>query len=271
MARTRSEVPKQPARLTPVEMQAGIERLHRRLEEVKQFDPRSVTEQYNIPHVEKITAAVDDALVRTFGGDSLDYERYQEAAHFNNGPHNYAYEVPLHEVQQSLGRSKNRSIALLEQAIESLRERLAEAGPSAAEHSSPATELHFIADTRLAELRKLVSAQFDFKKLIRLCEEINTAYSEGCYFATAMLTRGLLDHVPPVFGFKSFSEVANNYGGGGRSFKETMHHLENATRKVADAHLHMPIRKSETLPVAQQVNCAAQLDVLLSEIVRISQ
>jgi hypothetical protein len=40
---------------------------------------------------------------------------------------------------------------------------------------------------------------------------------------------------------------------------------------LTDAHLHMPIRKSETLPVAQQVNFAAQLDVLLSEIVRIKQ
>ena len=91
------------------------------------------------------------------------------------------------------------------------------------------------------------------------------------YFATAMLTRGLLDHVPPLFGTNTFSQVANNYGGGGRSFKDTMHHLENAARKVADAHLHMPIRRSETLPTAQQVHFASQLDVLLAEIVRITQ
>jgi hypothetical protein len=126
-----------------------------------------------------------------------------------------------------------------------------------------------IADSRLAELRALNPAQFDFKKLVRLCEEINTAYGQKCYFATAMLTRGLLDHVPPAFGFKTFSEVANNYAGGGKSFKETMQHLANASRKVADAHLHMPIRRSETLPTAQQVNCGQQLDMLLAEIVRI--
>jgi hypothetical protein len=128
-----------------------------------------------------------------------------------------------------------------------------------------------IAESRLAELRTLASAQFDFKKLIRLCEEINTAYGQKCHFATAMLTRGLLDHVPPLFGQPSFKEVANNYGNGGKSFKDAMHHLENAARKVADAHLHIPIRKSETLPVAQQVNFAPQLDVLLSEIVRITK
>ena len=109
-------------------------------------------------------------------------------------------------------------------------------------------ELTFVAESRLGELRSLSSSQFDFKKLIRLCEELNTVYREGCYFATAMLTRGVLDHLPPLFGKTSFSEVANNYGGGGKSFKETMHHLENAARKVADAHLHMPIRKAKPCP-----------------------
>jgi hypothetical protein len=128
-----------------------------------------------------------------------------------------------------------------------------------------------ISESRMVELRALKSPDFDFQKLIRICEELNTAFQEECYFATAMLTRGLLDHAPPVFGFKTFSEVANNYAGGGKSFKETMQHLENAARKVADVHLHMPIRKSETLPTAQQVNCGQQLDMLLSEIVRITK
>ncbi len=128
-----------------------------------------------------------------------------------------------------------------------------------------------ISEDRLSELRAISLPDFDFRKLIRLCEELNIAFQEECYLATAMLTRGVLDHVPPVFGCKTFSEVANNYAGGGRSFKETMQHLENASRKVADGHLHMPMRKSETLPAPQQVNCGQQLDVLLSEIVRITQ
>ena len=127
-----------------------------------------------------------------------------------------------------------------------------------------------IAESRLVELRSLVSSDFDFRKLARLCEEINSSYGLQNYYAAAMLIRGLLDHVPPLFGMKTFVEVTNNYAGGGRSFKEAMHHLDNASRKVGDAFLHMPIRKSETLPTAQQVNCGQQLDVLLSEIVRIT-
>jgi hypothetical protein len=47
-----------------------------------------------------------------------------------------------------------------------------------------------------------------------------------------MLTRAILDHVPPVFGVNTFAEVAINHGG--RSLKEAMSHLENGSRKIAD-------------------------------------
>ncbi len=118
--------PKQVAQLSPEQMQAGIDRLQRLLERVRQFDPQSVTDQFEIPHVEQLTAAIDDGLVRTFGPDTLEYERYKHAAYFNNGPFNYAYEVPLSEVHQSLNRSKQSNIALLQQAIETLVDRLTE-------------------------------------------------------------------------------------------------------------------------------------------------
>jgi hypothetical protein len=133
-----------------------------------------------------------------------------------------------------------------------------------------ATRLPLIADSRLTELRGLTSTQFDFKKLVRVCEELNIAYREECYCATAMLTRALLDHVPPIFGKRTFTEVTNSYSGG-KSFKDTMLHLESASRKIADSLLHTPIRQSEALPSAQQVNCTQQLDMLLSEIIRITQ
>jgi hypothetical protein len=100
-------------------MQQGIDRLRKRLDEVRAFDPTSVTEQYNIPHVKALAASVDDALVRTFGSDTLDYKRYKDAGYFDNGPHNYAYRVPIEQVHASLARSKARSIALLERLLRS--------------------------------------------------------------------------------------------------------------------------------------------------------
>lgn len=76
-----------------------------------------------------------------------------------------------------------------------------------------------IAPARIMELRKLQSNSYDFTKLIRLCEELNTAYANGCFFATVMITRAIIDHVPPVFGLQKFPHVANNYSGA-KSFKE---------------------------------------------------
>jgi hypothetical protein len=128
-----------------------------------------------------------------------------------------------------------------------------------------------IAASRIAELRTLNDPRFDFRKLIRFCEEINISFRAGCYLATAMLTRALLDHVPPLFGTKSFAEIANNYAGGSKSFKGAMQHLDSGARNIADGHLHSQIRKNETLPEAQQVDFRAGLDALLAEIVRITQ
>lgn len=132
--------PKQPARLTQQEMQAGINRLKKRLEEVKQFDPRSVSEQFNRPHVTKLEAAIDASLVDTFGGDSLDYKRYKGAAYFDHGPLTAtSVGTPISEVHKALSRSKENSIALLEQAIESLEERLCDAAPVARPSDFPVT------------------------------------------------------------------------------------------------------------------------------------
>lgn len=124
--------------------------------------------------------------------------------------------------------------------------------------------------SRIEELRGLAPRGFDLSKLVKMCEELNLCFSIECYFAVAMLVRAILDHVPPIFGYKSFSEFACNYAGA-KSFKQSMANLENSSRKIADHHLHVQIRKSETLPNRTQVNFSNDVDVLLSEIVRILQ
>ena len=121
--------------------------------------------------------------------------------------------------------------------------------------------------TRLAELRTIRSSSFDLSRLICLCEELNACYRENCFHAVAMLTRAILDHVPPILGFATFKEVVSNYAGA-TSFKQAMEHLQGAARKIADAHLHVPIREKEVLPNATQVNFGPAIDLLLAEIVR---
>ena len=138
--------------------------------------------------------------------------------------------------------------------------------------SSPPVELGtgevFIDPERLSQLRSIKRTHYDLSRLVRLCEELDIAYAQECYHAVAMLTRSILDHIPPIFGARSFAEVANNYSGG-RSFKAIAQHLENSSRKVADAYLHTRIRESESLPTRTQVDVRQPIDFVLAEVVRV--
>ncbi len=129
------------------------------------------------------------------------------------------------------------------------------------------TKRNYVDGLRIEELKGIDNQDFDLARLIQLCEEINVAYKNKCYISIAMVTRAIIDHVPPVFGVSNFSEVANNYAAT-KSFKDSMKLLEGSLRNVADSHLHVQIRRKETLPTFTQVDFRAVLDVLLSEITR---
>lgn len=128
--------------------------------------------------------------------------------------------------------------------------------------------LPYVDPSRMDELRAIKSADFDLRRLIALCEELNIAAANGCHFATIMLTRAIIDHVPPVFGAKTFAEVTSSYPAA-KSFKDSMQHLSTSARRIADAHLHIQIRRKEALPTATQVDFSRDLDVLLGEVVRV--
>lgn len=129
----------------------------------------------------------------------------------------------------------------------------------------------FINDERILQIESIKSEDFDFSKLIKICKEINITYSNECYFAVSMLVRALLDHIPPIFGFGSFKLICINYNEGGKSFQESMVHLDKSQRKIADSFLHTQIRKNETLPNLTQINFSNDIDFLLSEIYRINK
>lgn len=123
---------------------------------------------------------------------------------------------------------------------------------------------HFINPDRIDELKKIRSG-VDLVKLIRLCEELNFNFANQNYYSVAMLGRAIIDHIPPIFGMKSFNEVANNYGS--KSIRGTLTHLNNSMRNISDGMLHSHIRKVESLPNETQVNFSQDFDVLLGEII----
>jgi hypothetical protein len=104
----------------------------------------------------------------------------------------------------------------------------------------------FVEDERIVELKKIKTEKFDLSKL------------------AIFLIRSILDHIPPIFGEKSFIGVVSNLS---KSTKEILDKLENTSRKIADKHLHTQISKKQTLPNARQISFYAELDFLLCEII----
>lgn len=139
--------------------------------------------------------------------------------------------------------------------------------PSLAPSAKP-----YVDPGRIAALQQIGGGVWDYSRLVELCRELNVAAANRCHMSTAMLVRTILNHVPPTLGFATFAEVASNYGGPKslKSFKGSMQRLEGSLRNIADMHLHSPIRSSEVVPSAVQVDFAADLDVLLGEVIRVS-
>lgn len=127
-------------------------------------------------------------------------------------------------------------------------------------------EIFYVDKSRIARLRQVRSPNFNLQRLIRLCEELNKCSAAGAFCASAALVRAVIDHIPPIFGARTFAEVANNVGG--KSNMASLLRLETSSRNIADSVLHQQIRKREVVPNRTQVNFSNDLDVLLAEIIR---
>lgn len=152
-------------------------------------------------------------------------------------------------------------------AVRAIQRKLA-SPPAPASGTRP-----YVDPARIMALQQIGSGRWDYSRLVELCRELNVAAANRCYISTAMLLRAIVDHVPPTLGFPTFAEVANNYGGSKshKSFKGSMQSLQLSLRNIADMNLHSAIRQSESLPSEVQVYFAADLDVLLGEVIRVSR
>jgi len=134
---------------------------------------------------------------------------------------------------------------------------------SATPNSPPASP--FLEPSVLAALRNAKSQQFDYAKLIRLCEELNDAYGRANYLSCALLIRAVMNHVPPVFGCQTFAQVTAQCG---KSLKAVFERLEDSARPIADLHTHALIRAKESVPTKHQVEpYKASFELLMQEVI----
>jgi hypothetical protein len=129
--------------------------------------------------------------------------------------------------------------------------------------------IYFVSPERITELSKICSKQHDLIKLTELCKELNNVSAGLNFFSASFLIRAIIDHVPPIFGFSTFAEVANNYSSGTKSFKKSMGNLNTSLRNIADNNIHSQIRNKEVIPTLAQSDFSPDLDLLLSEVIRI--
>jgi hypothetical protein len=196
------------------------------------------------PELEKMTAHVLGQIQSPVFPDHASAHQKQYKANFQE-----RLDHALSEFE--LGRANGRAI---------------EATPNGPRrsHEAPSARPDYVNEARLNALRAAKSSAFDLSKLIRLCEELNSNWSAGNYYSVAMLVRAITDHVPPIFGARSFKEVAAQ---GSQSLKGQMEYLENSSRRVADRFLHEHVRRNEVLPTDTQVYFfAPALDMLLGEV-----
>jgi hypothetical protein len=143
--------PKSPI-LTVGQKRRRIERLQKCITRLEAFDPQKARKR--APAVLELEAAIDKALSSAFGYGTPAYLRYNEAATLDPSPlladiavrasarpvgGTVRHEAKVQETSQRFSENKERSIALLRQAISTLEDQIAKAGP-VVEATTPAKE-----------------------------------------------------------------------------------------------------------------------------------
>jgi predicted nucleotide-binding protein len=142
--RSTSSPPEDRSRSVP-EMRSGIERLTRRIEELKAFDPQSVS-THRSSEIVSLETAIEDTLAAVFGQGTPKFKRYRPACDLEPSPTlsltpgwigvrggggGRSGENP-HELRHGIDERKKRALALLEQAVRGLEEEIEQRPPEPA-------------------------------------------------------------------------------------------------------------------------------------------
>lgn len=112
------------AQLNVAQMRKGIAALQRRLEELAKFNPLTA-QDHDVGALER---AIEETLDRVFAAGTSDYIRYLSAATLDDGP--IAIGGGFHrDTRRYLSEGRQKAIALLQQAVKALEERIADAEP----------------------------------------------------------------------------------------------------------------------------------------------
>jgi hypothetical protein len=132
--------------LTPGQKRRRIERLQKCIASLEVFDHQKVRKRFSNPDVVTLEAAIDKALSSAFGYGTPAYLRYNLAAKLDSGPlitnaalagavvvpfaGSARHEAQAREARQYFSEGRERSIALLREAIATLEDEITAAQPT---------------------------------------------------------------------------------------------------------------------------------------------
>ena len=139
MASRRPPAPPSPHKvnLSPDQMRSGISRIERAIDKIEAFDPAILTQRRG-PEQSALEASISGTLESVFGSGTIEYRRYERAAHLDRGPWNV--DNPYvggridrgAEARKYVAEGKAESVQLLREAINWLNEELEFAPPALA-------------------------------------------------------------------------------------------------------------------------------------------
>lgn len=111
---------------------------------------------------------------------------------------------------------------------------------------SPQPAAGYVSATVIFELEAAAtSSVWNCAKLLQLLRELNNSYVAGDAYSAQAMLRAILDHIPPLFGYADFKEVASNYAWGQTDRRYMKRLLE--FKAQADDVLHRQISRSRDL------------------------
>lgn len=129
------------AGLTADQISKAIPRLHRRIADLEALDIASMRERGGAA-IAAIRVSIEQSLEEIFGANSTEYERYRSAAILSGGPLSLSMGRGASQVDHRpyYEQSRERAIALLQQAVRALEERKADLDIDAMPVSEPVSE-----------------------------------------------------------------------------------------------------------------------------------
>ncbi|WP_051903695.1 TIR domain-containing protein [Neorhizobium vignae] len=122
--------------MTPDDLAKGVRRLQKRLDQVLLFDPETLDQADPYSTVRPLEAEIETALSETFGHGTIEYNRFAAAKRFD-WPIVMGGGIRHSEKVAHVKKDKQRSIQLLQAAIDLLQERIADTGEAGRANDAP--------------------------------------------------------------------------------------------------------------------------------------